>query len=524
MNIADTLLQRTAELGERAAIIDVHRGQDRTYSFHEFERATASVAAQFSAAGLKQGDGVLLLHPVAVELYLVLVALFRIGCVAVFLDPSAGRAHVERCCSIFSPKAFFGSRRAHLLRWTIPALRRVPLAFCTEWFLGSKRIDPHGEAKPADHVVSLPDDAPALITFTSGSTGQPKAALRTHGFLLAQHRTLKQSLKLEPGKCDLTTLPIFVLANLGSGVTSVLPDADLRFPGAVDPQPVLTQIRRHGIQSTAASPAFMSRILSECEKTDAQITELERVYLGGAPVFPGVLHKTKRFCPQAAITAVYGSTEAEPMAEIALDDISPEDFFQMQKGKGLLAGTPVPSISLRVIQDQWGRPIAALNNRQFEQLRVPIGEAGEIVVSGAHVLPGYLHGEGDAETKFDVEGTRWHRTGDLGYFDERGRLWLLGRCSAKIRDERGTLYPFAVECAAVENTSVNRAAVVSISGLRVLAIETEKPVSSEEVQNSLPWAELDRVVAMDRIPVDKRHNAKIDYVKLAGELAKVIYK
>jgi olefin beta-lactone synthetase len=524
MNIAETLLQRTAELGERPAIIDVHRGQDRAYSFREFERATASVAEQFSAAGLKQGDGVLLLYPVAIELYLVLVALFRLGCIAVFLDPSAGRPHVEHCCSIFPPKAFFGSRRAHLLRWAMPALRRVPQAFCAEWFPGTTAIDPHRATGPADHVVSLPDDAPALITFTSGSTGQPKAALRTHSFLLAQHRALEQSLKLEPAKCDLTTLPIFVLANLGSGVTSVLPDADLRFPGAIDPRPVLAQIRRHGIQSTAASPALMSRILSECEKTDAPMTKLERVYLGGAPVFPGVLRKTKRFCPRAAITAVYGSTEAEPMAEIALDDISPEDFLLMQKGKGLLAGTPVPSISLRVIQDQWRRPIAPLDSQQFEQLRVPAGEAGEIVVSGAHVLPGYLHGEGDAETKFEVEGTRWHRTGDLGSFDETGRLWLLGRCSAKIRDERGTLYPFAVECAAMENPSIKRAAVVSLSGRRVLALEAEAPISSDELQRSLAWAELDQVVTMDRIPVDKRHNAKIDYVKLAGELAKVIHR
>jgi len=378
--------------------------------------------------------------------------------------------------------------------------------------------------------VPVSNEDPALVTFTSGSTGEPKAALRTHGFLLAQHRVLEQSLELQPGRCDLTTLPIFVLTNLASGVTSVLPDADLRAPGAINPRPVLSQLQRHGIKTTAASPAFMSRLLDECERSGTQISELERVYLGGAPVFPGVLRKTEQFCPHAVITAVYGSTEAEPMAEICLADISSDDFHLMRQGKGLLAGPPIPSISLRVICDQWGKAIPRLDTRQFDHMVLATGEPGEIVVSGAHVLPGYLQGEGDAETKFNVEGTRWHRTSDLGYLDAKGRLWLLGRCSAKIEDAHGTLYPFAVECAAVENPSIRRAAMVSIAGRRVLAIETATPIfsekiqptaaiSSEEIQRSLAWAKVDQVVVLDRIPVDKRHNAKIDYIALNHKLA-----
>src|SRR5438876_1963418 len=122
MNIAEILLQRVAQMGDGAAIVDVHRNRDRAYSFRELDAATARVAGQLKRAGRKQGDGVLLLHPVAAELYVVLIALFRLGCVAIFLDPSAGREHVERCCAISPPKAFFGSPRAHLLLLTIPAL------------------------------------------------------------------------------------------------------------------------------------------------------------------------------------------------------------------------------------------------------------------------------------------------------------------------------------------------------------------------------------------------------------------
>ncbi len=262
----------------------------------------------------------------------------------------------------------------------------------------------------------------------------------------------------------------------------------------------------------------MEQLLSHCEREKTAIPQLRKVFLGGAPVFPRVLRKAKQFCPNAAIAAVYGSTEAEPMAEIALDQISDADFLLMRNGTGLLAGPPDPSISLRVIRDQWGQPIAPLTRPQFDHLALVPGEAGEIVVSGDHVLPGYLHGEGDAETKFDVDGTRWHRTGDLGYMDYHGRLWLLGRSSAKVRDGLGILYPFAVECAAMESSSIRRAALVAGSGRRILVVETEGRASTEGIRQSLSWAELDQVVSVDRIPVDKRHNAKVDYVALANKL------
>jgi len=521
MNVAEILLQRAEELGDSAAIVDVHRNRPRSYNFRELDAATANVAGQLKNADLKPGDGVLLLHPVAAELYLVLIALLRLGCVAIFLDPSAGRQHVERCCAIFPPKAFFGSPRAQLWRWTVPALRHVPQSFCSTWFPGAQRLDLLATARSVREIVPVAAEAPALVTFTSGSTGQPKAALRTHGFLLAQHRVLAESLALQPGTRDLTTLPIFVLANLASGATSVLPDADLRSPGKIAPRPVLEQIRRHKIQTTAASPAFISRLLDEERPDGAPMPSLSSIYVGGAPVFPGLLRRTKLAWPLAKIVAVYGSTEAEPMAEIALSDISQADFDAMAQGKGLLTGRPVSAISLRVIGDLWGKPIPSLDAPAFERLIAAPGEPGEIVVSGDHVLPGYLNGEGDAATKFAVNGARWHRTGDLGYLDAEGRLWLLGRCSGKIQDQRGTLYPFAVECAAMQNPSVRRAALAAVDGRRVLAVEAAESVSPDGILRSLSWAQLDQVVSVDRVPVDNRHNAKIDYVALARKLRNV---
>ena len=186
---------------------------------------------------------------------------------------------------------------------------------------------------------------------------------------------------------------------------------------------------------------------------------MERVFMGGAPVFPEDLRRAREVFPNAEITAVYGSTEAEPIAEVALSSISQCDFDAMEAGCGLLAGAPLNSIDLRIVRNRHGEPIPALDPSQFRACWVESGAVGEIVVSGDHVLTGYLNGEGDSETKFCACGKMWHRTGDLGRLDPSGRLWLMGRASAAIEDERGVIYPFAVECAARQISGIRRAAI-----------------------------------------------------------------
>jgi len=479
-------------LVERLPRTEVPAITDRrqTITFAQLDAATAGFAAQLRALGLQAGDHVLILHPVTVELYVALLGVLRIGAVALFLDPSAGREHIARCCVIQPPRALLGSRRALWLRWMVPALRRIPIC----------RVITMPVATEAPLLQTVADDAPALLTFTSGSTGQPKAALRTHGFLLAQHRALAVTLRLTPGESDLATLPVFVLANLASGVSSVLPDCDLRRPGMIDPAPVVAQIDKLKPASTAASPAFLERVVEHCEARGVKLTSFRRIFTGGAPVFPRFMARLQAVAPKAEVIVVYGSTEAEPMAHVTRTEVA------AATGRGLLAGRPVPQVELRVVRDEWGRV-------RTDARSVPAGEPGEIVVAGEHVLPGYLNGVGDAETKFDAEGRRWHRTGDAGYFDAAGRLWLLGRCAAKVVDERGTLYPFAVECAA----QPWRSAFVSHAGQRVLVVEPDAP---RDIKQRLAWAQIDAVQVVQRIPMDKRHNAKVDYVALRQLLAR----
>jgi acyl-CoA synthetase (AMP-forming)/AMP-acid ligase II len=510
MNLVERLLARAGERGDQAAIIESRRGADGATSFAQLAGRSARAAGLLQARGVAAGGHVLFLAPMSAALYVWLLAALRLGAVAMFLDPAAGREHARRCLRLIAPQAFAGSARAHLLRILVPELRRVPAHFFLDgWFaLSEGQLD---GAVPVSALYDCGPEHPALVTFTSGSTGEPKAVVRSHGFLLEQHRVLEKALELRPGACDLTTLPIFLLANLASGMTSVIPAGDLRRPGAVDAGPILAQIRRLRPESCGASPAFVERLCSG----EGDLAPLRRLFVGGGPVFPNLIARAKAKLPQGEVIAVYGSTEAEPIAHIAAADISAEDYQGMRDGGGLLAGAPVGDIDLAILPNRWGKPLSPFTRQDFETAKLRTGEVGEIVVSGAHVVRGYLGGRGDAETKFDVDGRRWHRTGDLGRLDGGGRLWLLGRCAAEICDARGTLHPFAVECAAQQVPGVRRAALTMVAGRRVLAYEAEKDIDS----STLSWARLDELRRIDAIPLDARHNAKVDYPALARLLA-----
>lgn len=502
--IPEILRENATRWPDRAALIATRGGRDIALTFAQLEQAADGFAGRLVQRGIGRGDPVLVFVPMSLELYVALLGLFRIGATAVFLDPSSGLPHINACCERLPPAGLVSVWPLRWLRPFVRGLRRIPRVFSPP---GTDGVSP-----PVLPDLPLADDA-ALITFTSGSTGVPKAGVRSHRFLIAQHEALKNAISLEPGERDLTTLPVFVLANLASGVTSILPDAKISQPGSVNAGRLARQLRRLGPTRSGGSPAFCQRLADE---PDA-LAGFQKIYTGGAPVFPALLQRLQNLIPAGRVIAVYGSTEAEPIAHIACEEISAEDWQAMREGRGLLAGVPIPEIRLRVVPDQWGKTM-----KIFQE--VAVGHPGEILVTGEHVLKGYLQGLGDEETKVEIDGEIWHRTGDAGSCDDRGRLWLLGRCSARVCDERGTVYPFAVECLAMSFSFVRRAAFVGLRGRRMLVVEGNGRLSVEnrhDLQVRAVGLGVDDVQILPRIPVDARHNAKVNYPRLLAMLGKV---
>ncbi len=360
-------------------------------------------------------------------------------------------------------------------------------------------------------------DTAALISFTTAHGLEPKAALRTHGFLLAQHRAVAENLRLQAGEVELVTLPIFILANLASRVTSVIPAGDIRRPEMIAAGPIVEQLREYDVNRIGAPPAFFERIADHCERRSITLPRLQRIWTGGGPVSTRLLHRLGRIAVHADISVVYGATEVEPISTVSLREIGPADQQAMAQGRGLLVGSPVPGLDVRILRDQWGVRIGPLPQAAFESLCQPNDIPGEIVVSGPHVLPGYLYGKGDEEHKLAVDGTLWHRTGDAGYLDSLGRLWLVGRCSARVDDRQGNLYPLGVEHAAMQYDCIRRAAFLSLDGQRTLAVELDRKAGSPDFASllkSLSFSGVEAIRVLPKIPVDRRHNAKVDYRRL----------
>ncbi len=501
MNLAALLQVQVDAAGKRPALI--HGAA--WCSFAGLEDASARGATLLERLGVRPGDHVLVLTPMGLPLYEVLLACWRLGAVALVVDPAAGAGAFAHAVERLQPRVFIGSSTALLLRWLRPVLRRIPRVLATgfPWWYG--RWAGYRRHPPQRGIAPVAPDAPALITFTSGSTGAPKGAVRSHGLLAAQHALIARTLEHQAGAVEMATLPIFALASLASGMTTVIPPVDLGRVGRVAPRPVLAQLHRHGVRSATASPAFFARLLSGAP------LPLRRAFTGGAPVFPGLWARLAAALPAGEAVAVYGSTEAEPIAHAAFSTVSTEDLAAMAAGRGLLAGPVVRETDCRILATRAGEPLGPLSAGAFAAAGCALGEPGEIVVAGAHVLPGYLDGVGDATSKIAVDGRRWHRTGDCGFFDAAGRLWLLGRQRAVITDDHGRCHPFAVEAAACSRAGIRRAACVGRGGRRVLVVEGD-PVAVE-LDDLRRRFHLDRIVPL-RIPLDRRHNAKVDYPAL----------
>ena len=343
MNLVAILHDRARTTPDAIAIRDVVDGTDRAITYRELSRRVAAGAAFLEREGLKPGDTVLLVHPIRIELYEVLLAVFHAGMTAMLVDPSADRAFIEACCRRRVPDAYFGSPKAHLLRLAIPALRKVRRAVhCGGWVPFSRAWSTSGEPAPPAEV---PGDAPALLTFTSGSTGAPKAAVRTHQFLRAQYRSLSRALELTDGDVDLVTLPVFVLANLAAGVTSVIADTDLRVPGQADAGRIRSQCARLEVTRCTASPAFFEALLAHPEGPPS----FQVVHTGGGPVFLDLLDRLQHALPEARVMALYGSTEAEPIADQPTAILTTEDRTRASGGGGLPAGLPVEDVDLLIL-------------------------------------------------------------------------------------------------------------------------------------------------------------------------------
>lgn len=494
-NISQLFLNAAKKYPERIAIKEINN----KISYAKLAEDVISTAAYFKNKGIKSGDRVLIFVPMSIDLYRNVLALFYIGATAVFLDEWVSKSRLNLCCEMAQCKGFIGVFKAQVFAFFSKELRNIPIHL-------KLKTPKQGEVE----MSKVMGDTPALITFTTGSTGKPKAALRSHGFLKNQFDALIQEIDPKPEDVDLPVLPILLFVNLGVGSTSVIAPFKMSKPEAIKSSLIIAQMEKQKVNRITASPFFIRKISEQLNVDKTELNGVAKIFTGGAPVFPAEAKIYKKAFPNCKFTIAYGSTEVEPISSINVDELLKKQTSSL---KGLAVGPVFPKCALKIIPihyDQGHKPTP----KDFENLALADQQIGEIIVSGSHVLDRYFNSPKAFEkNKILVEGVIWHRTGDSGYLAEN-EIYLTGRCQQLIF--RGEwISPFFVENLLLQVPGITIGTLLELEKNLLLVVEGE--AEEEHLRETLPNIKFDRLVKVDKIPRDPRHHSKIDYPQLIAK-------
>jgi acyl-CoA synthetase (AMP-forming)/AMP-acid ligase II len=553
-NLADIVLRVAREHPERIAVIDLDGWEahgTRRYKRHTYAELSAdveSVAVGLRKMGIAELTRIVCMSPPSYETCVMGVALTRVGALSIWIDPSVGYRNVSERLSHVKPEAFLGNALAHLGRitfgWGPRNLRKLVLTespllpggrIITGFppFPGAhsiRSLRKHAPTEPTSPKVG-PDD-PCAVLYTTGSTGPAKPSLYLHRNFCQLFRNAHHSWGWDKGNevpVDMAVFPAFLFIPISAGGTMVVPPIDFarQGPAQVDSAALIQVINDCAVKSFFAAPILIENLAREALARNLTMPSLRRVIGAGAPISGPVERMLSAvMAPDAELAANYGATEAMPSTELGSHEHLGGLWDLTEQGAGVCVGYALPAVELKVIDIADG-PIDSIE----ETSELPTGHIGEILVRGRHVSPEYyLDPDATRKNKVPDPHGDWHRFGDVGYLDAKGRLWVCGRVSQRVRAEGGDVFPLQVEPLFDAHPKVRRSGLVGVPGpageLPVLCVEVEPDVGKNEYaglrQELLTRAadsdlanKIHAILFKRRLPVDPRHNSKIERPRLA---------
>ena len=218
--------------------------EHKQVTYGELGRQSESAAAGLRELGITKGDRVFVFVPMSARLYLSMLAVQRLGAIAVFVDSWADREQLAQCAEQVEPRGVIAPEAALPLLTAAPELAQAPVRVVGGPHAGRDGValDDLAAGEGECPLCPVAGDDTALVTFTTGSSGRPKGANRTHRFLAAQHRAHNACTPSTGDDVDLPAFPIFALNNIAGGATTVVPAIDLARPAPSDGALLVAQI------------------------------------------------------------------------------------------------------------------------------------------------------------------------------------------------------------------------------------------------------------------------------------------
>jgi long-chain acyl-CoA synthetase len=477
------LLLKSVDFGDNTYMLATDGVHERRLSYAEHARLVASVATALrDRFGVQPGDRVAILGANCPEWVISFWAAISLGAIAVGLNGWSTGPEIRYFLDDCEPKVLVADRK-RIER--LDGNAGVPVVSMEDDFAELEAYAP--DARFADapfDTVRVEEDDPAIILYTSGTTGRPKGAINTHrnmaSYLMLNFYNGAKAAMLAPAPgpddspplppCQLVSSPLFHVSGLHSAAVMMLATGlkSVWLMGRFDPAVAMQVIERERCTGWSFTETVLHRMVNHPDVDKFDLSSIKTVGGGGSPVAPSLIERTRRVFPNArhSVGIGYGQTECAALA--TLNNGQELVDFPMSVGR------PLPTVELE-IRDPHG-------------VAVPEGVEGEVCVRGPMVMPGYWRRpEATAET---ITPDRWLRTGDIGRM-EGGRLYLSSRKRDLIFRGGENVYPVEIEKRIEDHPDVEECAVIGVDhpelGQTVKAVLVPRPGHTIDVEDVRAW-------------------------------------
>ncbi|MBC8072845.1 MAG: acyl--CoA ligase [Deltaproteobacteria bacterium] len=496
MRLYELLRADAARFGDKPAA--VFPGNE-SISFAELDRQSDQVAMRLRRLGIGHGDRVAIFHDNSLPGLVWFWGVQKAGACTVDVPTLAGRPTIQGVLDEAQPKAIAvdAKQLGKVLEGDEP-LRMPPVWLSTDAAGEAARACEAGLHTLADIVaVEKPErfdppgdaDDVALVVYTSGTTGRPNGVMLSHENMLSNLRAANELMHLQDTDSILVVVPLYYVhgrmqlllhAMLGG---TVYFSAGFQFPAKVH-----AELEEYGCSGFSGVPYHFKQLLDRSKIAQRPPSQLRYVLCTGGALTPEELDRLHAALPNVGIHVAYGQTEASPR----ITWIGPDQLF-LKRGS---LGRALPGTTLEILGGD-GQPVGA-------------DVIGEVVAGGPNIMKGYVSGDERALGKIDEQGRL--RTGDLGWLDEDGHLFLSGRSSEMIKSAGERIFPQEIEGVIAKHPRVREVAVIGLPdamlGERIAAYVTLHPGPAIELSEfrqhcltALPFVRVPKSFeVMDELP------------------------